>query len=133
MFFSGHSIKTLKKKKNDNFFSRFSPCAPLLSRSNRRQETATIPKYSLYPPKYPHTNSPYWYSYISLEISWESLIKDHSSFFLVIIWLILVTICLDNVWILLGENYCWSLLGVKGLNSKTGPLFLEFDCCKDMF
>ena len=44
------------------------------------------------------------YSYISVEISWESLIKDHSSFSLVIIWLILVTICLDNVWILLGEN-----------------------------
>ena len=50
-------------------------------------------------PQYPHTNSPHWYSYISLEISWESLIKDQSIFSLVIIWLILVTISLDNVWI----------------------------------
>ena len=32
-----------------------------------------------------------------------------------IIWLILITISLDNVWILLGENWCWSLLGLKGL------------------
>ena len=67
-------------------------------------------------PQYPHTNSPDWSSYISLEISWESLIKDQSIFPLVIIWLIiLLTISLDNVWILLGENWCWSLLGLKGL------------------
>ena len=32
-----------------------------------------------------------------------------------IIWLILITISLDNLWILLGENWCWSLLGLKGL------------------
>ena len=32
-----------------------------------------------------------------------------------IIWLILITISLDNIWILLGENWCWSLLGLKGL------------------
>ena len=31
-----------------------------------------------------------------------------------IIWLILITISLDNIWILLGENWCWSLLGLKG-------------------
>ena len=34
---------------------------------------------------------------------------------MVIIWLILITISLDNIWILLGENSCWSLLGLKGL------------------
>ena len=34
---------------------------------------------------------------------------------MVIIWLILITISLDNLWILLGENWCWSLLGLKGL------------------
>ena len=62
-------------------------------------------------PQYPYTNSPHWYSYISLEISWESLIKDQSIFSLVIISLILVTISLDNVWISLGENWCWSPLG----------------------
>ena len=32
-----------------------------------------------------------------------------------IIWLILITSSHDNVWILLGENWCWSLLGLKGL------------------
>ena len=51
----------------------------------------------------------------SLEISWESLTKDQSNLSLVIIWLILVTISLDNIRILLGENWCWSLLGLKGL------------------
>ena len=29
--------------------------------------------------------------------------------------LILITISLNNVWILFGENGCWSLLGLKGL------------------
>ena len=33
----------------------------------------------------------------------------------VIIWLILIDVALDNLWILLGENWCWSLLGLKGL------------------
>ena len=32
-----------------------------------------------------------------------------------IILLILITLSLDSVWILLGENCCWSLLGIKGL------------------
>ena len=34
---------------------------------------------------------------------------------MMIILLILVTLSLDSVWILLGENCCWSLLGLKGL------------------
>ena len=29
--------------------------------------------------------------------------------------LILITVSLDNLWISLGENCCWSLLGLKGL------------------
>ena len=32
-----------------------------------------------------------------------------------IIFYILTTLSLDNVWTLLGENCCWSLLGLKGL------------------
>ena len=32
-----------------------------------------------------------------------------------IIFYILTTSSLDNVWTLLGENCCWSLLGRKGL------------------
>ena len=46
----------------------------------------------------------------------ENLIKDHSILSLVIILLILITLSLDNVWILLGENWCWSLLALNGLN-----------------
>ena len=44
-----------------------------------------------------------------LGISLENLIKDHGIFSLVIVLLILITLSLDNVWILLGENCCWSL------------------------
>ena len=43
------------------------------------------------------------------------MIKDQSTFSLVIILLILVTLSLDNVWTSLGENCCWSLLVLKGL------------------
>ena len=64
----------------------------------------------------PHTNSPDWSSYIPFKISGENLIKDQSIFSLVIILFILITISLDNVWLLLGENWCWSLLDVKGLS-----------------
>ena len=32
-----------------------------------------------------------------------------------ILFFILTTLSLDNVWTLLGENCCWSLLGLKGL------------------
>ena len=35
---------------------------------------------------------------------------------MMIILLILITLSLDSVWILLGENCCWSLLGFKGLS-----------------
>ena len=51
-----------------------------------------------------------------LGISWENLIKDLAIFSMVITLLILITLSLDNVWILLGENWCWTLLGLKGLN-----------------
>ena len=51
-----------------------------------------------------------------LRISYENLIKDQSIFSSVIILLILITSSRDNVWILLGENCCWSLLGLRGLN-----------------
>ena len=46
-------------------------------------------------------------------------------FSMMIILLILITLSLDNVWILLGENCCWSLLGLKGLRlmpRKEDPL-----------
>ena len=50
-----------------------------------------------------------------LRIIWENLIKDKGIFSLVIILLTLITLSLANLWISLGENWCWSLLGLKGL------------------
>ena len=50
-----------------------------------------------------------------LRISWENLIKDQGIFSLVIILLILIASSLNNIWILLGENWSWSLLVLKGL------------------
>ena len=43
------------------------------------------------------------------------MIKDHGIFSMVIILLILITLSLDSVWVLLGENCPWSLLELKGL------------------
>ena len=43
------------------------------------------------------------------------MIKDHGIFSMMIILLIFITLSLDSEWILLGENCCWSLLGLKGL------------------
>ena len=45
----------------------------------------------------------------------ENLRKDQGIFSKVIILLIFKTLSLDNVWILLGGNWCWTLLGLKGL------------------
>ena len=41
--------------------------------------------------------------------------KDQGIFSSVIILSVLLTLSLENVWIMLGENWCWSLLGLKGL------------------
>ena len=49
-------------------------------------------------------------------ISWEeNLIKDQSISLFGIILLTLTTFTCDCVYLLLGENGCWSLLGFKGL------------------
>ena len=48
-----------------------------------------------------------------LRISWQNLIKDHGIFSMMIILLILITLSLDSELISLGENCCWSLLGLK--------------------
>ena len=44
--------------------------------------------------------------------------KHQGIFSFVIIVYILTTLSLDNVWTLLGENCCWSLLGLKRLKGK---------------
>ena len=51
-----------------------------------------------------------------LRISWENLVKDQIIIFLfVIILLILIDFAHDSLWISLGENWFWALLGLKGL------------------
>ena len=45
---------------------------------------------------------------------------------MVIILLILITLSLDSVWILLGENCCWSLLALKGLKRCVRIGIVEF-------
>ena len=77
---------------------------------------------SIYPfkPKDPHTNSPDWSPYISFKKSWENRSK-HSPFGnqfsnshnLYSWWSVLM---------MLGENWCWSLLGPKGFrDSRSRP------------
>ena len=41
--------------------------------------------------------------------------KDQGLFSLVIILLILITLSPENVWVILGEILCWSLLGLNRL------------------
>ena len=66
----------------------------------------------MYPfqPQYPHTNSPDWSPYISLKnkLTEFGTISQHY-----LILLTLITFSLGNIWILLGENCCWALLGLK--------------------
>ena len=59
-----------------------------------------------------------------LRISWENLMKDQGIFSLVIILLILLTLSLENVWIMLGENWCWSLIIQKPYCYGQFALFL---------
>ena len=44
--------------------------------------------------------------------------KRSEIFLFMITWLTLIDVALDNLWILLGENWCWSLLGLKGLRHQ---------------
>ena len=52
-------------------------------------------------------------------ISRENLIEDQSIFPEVIIVLNLITVSFDNVLILFGQNWCWSLLGLKVLKGSS--------------
>jgi len=46
----------------------------------------------------------------------------------VIIFDILTTLSLDNLWTLLGENCCWSLLGLKGLSDIYKDSSIALQC-----
>ena len=73
-------------------------------------------------PQYPHTNSANWSLYISLKNKFRKFNKRSKivNDLFVINLLILLDFALDNQWILLGENWCWSLLGLKGLTVQSG-------------
>ena len=51
--------------------------------------------------------------------------KHQGIFSFVIIFYILTTLSLDNVWTLLGENCCWSLLRLKGLIGEMAGFEIE--------
>ena len=57
-------------------------------------------------------------------MSWENLMKDQNIFSVVIILLILITFLLDCLLIFLGENWCWSLSGLKP-GSHMPPMYLR--------
>ena len=61
---------------------------------------------------------------------WENFIKDQGNFSFIIIWLIIITISLDNVWIPLGENWSWSPWGLKGL--KIGKMPSLYRICQKL-
>ena len=48
-----------------------------------------------------------------LRIDWEDLVKDQNASPVVMILLILLGVSVNDVWILWGENWCWSLLPLK--------------------
>ena len=81
-------------------------------------------------PRYQQINSPDWSPYISLKISWENLLKDQSIFPMASISWILTNISFDYVLILLGESWCWSVLGLKGLRDfRKIQLVIYHQCC----
>ena len=59
--------------------------------------------------------------------------KRSKIFLFVIIWLILIDFALDNLWILLGENWCWSLLGRECLIPHKCTYILLINCLQMYF
>ena len=76
-------------------------------------------------PQYWQTNSPDWFLFISSENKLREIVQDQSIFPNVIISLILITFYHHYVLIPLGENWCWSLLGLKGLSPNISMHFLH--------
>ena len=66
-------------------------------------------------PQYPHTNSPNWSPYISLNNELREFDTRSRHFLLGDHFINFPNLTLGSVWILLGENWSWSLLGIKEL------------------
>ena len=77
-------------------------------------------------PQYPHTNFPNWPPYISLKNVLREFYKRSMQFHFGDYFIkIRITISLESIWISLGENWCWSplglLKGVKGVFERRTP------------
>ena len=59
--------------------------------------------------------------------------KDQGIFTWVIVLINSHNLSVDNVWILLGENWCWSLLGLKGLTIMMIVMILIIAMLNDNF
>ena len=68
-------------------------------------------------PQYPHTNSPNWSLYISLKNELREFDNRSRHFLLCDHFINSHNLSLDSVWILFGEIWSWSLLGLKGLTT----------------
>ena len=66
----------------------------------------------------PQASSPNWSPYISLKNELREFDKRSRHFFLGDHFINSHNFSVDSVWILLGENWSWSLLGLKGLMDR---------------
>ena len=76
-----------------------------------------IPVFKPFKPQDQHTNSPNWSPYISLKNELREFDNRSKHFPLGDYFIYSHNISLDSVWILLWENWSWSLLGLKGLTT----------------
>ena len=80
-------------------------------------------------PQYPHTNSPNWSLYKSLKNELREFNNRSKNFLLGDHFINSHNLSFDNVWILLGENWCWSLLGLKGLKDLHSVCEVTLNSC----
>ena len=66
-------------------------------------------------PQDPHMDSLHWYPYISFKNNLKEFNRRAKPFPFADHFFILITFSLDYILISLGENWCWSLLGLKGV------------------
>ena len=78
-------------------------------------ENSKLNLYLPFKPQYPHTNSPNWSFYISLRNKLRAFGRRSKPFLLGDHF---INSHNHNIWILLGENWSWSQLGLKGLSSS---------------
>ena len=99
------------------FFSAFGPQFGLKIRGDPPLDPPLTYASTLIPfkPQYLHTNSPNWSPYILLKNELREFDKRSRHFYLGDHFINSHNLSVDNVWILLGENWSWSLLVLKGL------------------